>query len=254
MHAVNRWVLGGLLAFGLLLGGAWWSGWGEARSWPIRWLEVSGETERVATAQIRAAVAEQARRGFFSVDVDAARAAIEELPWVKRASVARQWPDALSITVVEQRAVARFNGDALVNPEGELFRVAGTGSMQGLVDLTGPADRHAGVVQRWRSIGPLLQPHGIALSRVDVDARGSWRVVLTDGVELLLGREQIEPRIRRYLSVRSALAEQGPLARVDLRYPNGLSVTPGQPAPEADAERWAGRSSSPESEVDPNHG
>ena len=251
--AVNRWSVTGLLMVALL-GGAWWSGWGEARHWPIRWLEVSGEVERVATAQIRAAVADQARRGFFAVDVDAARAAVEALPWVKRASVARQWPDALSILVIEQRAVARFNGDALVNPDGELFHVAGTASMQGLVDLTGPEDRHARVVQGWRSISRLLRPEGLSLSRVDVDARGSWRVVLGDGVELLLGRDEIEQRVQRYLSVRQALAQRGAPSRIDLRYPNGLSVTPERTTPVSDPARLAERATSTESGVDPNHG
>lgn len=252
MRAVIVWPTATVLALGLLLAAAWSSGWTEARSWPIRWLELEGDIERVATAQIRAAVADYARRGFFAVDVDGARAAVESLPWVQRASVARQWPDALTITVVEQRAVARFNGDTLVNADGELFRVAGTASMQGLVDLAGPADRHRRVVERWREIAGLLQPHGVSVAAVEMDARGSWRVVLADGLELLLGRDQIAPRLRRFLAVRGELLQRRPLARVDLRYPNGLSVTPR--LPDADAERWAERSRSYESGVNPNHG
>jgi len=250
MRSLTKWCLALLLGLAVLAGG-WWSVFGDSRSWPIRWLEVGGELERLTASQIRAAVAGHAHRGFFGIDVNAARAAVESLPWVARAAVARQWPDALSITVVERRAVARWNAEALVGADGALFRVAGVASMQGLVDLAGPPERHEQVVGRWRDIVGLLRPRGIAATRVEMDARGSWRVVLADGPELLLGRDQIERRLRRFLSVRTALARRGPIARIDLRYPNGLSLTPAR-AP--DAGRLADRANRPQTGMDTDHG
>ena len=103
------------LAAALLAGSLWWAGAGnDPREWPIRWLDVIGDLERVTDAQVRAAVADEAARGFFGIDVESARASVEALPWVAQATVSRRWPDALEISLVEQRAVARFNDEALI--------------------------------------------------------------------------------------------------------------------------------------------
>jgi cell division protein FtsQ len=225
MSALKTWLAATAAFLGLAAAIWWFGGWGDARHWPIRWLEVTGSLERVTAAQVRAAAAEQAGMGFFAIDVGKTRAAIESLPWVAHATVSRSWPDALNIHIREQRAVARWNGEALIGATGELFEVAGTGGMQGLTHLHGPAARRAEVVDTWREIAARLNPHGLEIRRVELDPRGSWRVRLGNGTDLLLGREQLAERLDRYLSVRADLRSAETVARIDLRYPNGLAVT-----------------------------
>lgn len=205
---------------------AWWlAGGPDARDWPIRWLEVSGELERVTAAQVRAAVADEARKGFFAVDIERARAMIEALPWVADVSVSRHWPDALGITVTEQRAVARWNDSALLGAGGEKFEVAGTAGMQGLARLYGPEGRLGEVFGTWRSMKSRLAAEGLEIARLELDPRGAWTLDLGAGHRLLLGREQIDRRLERYLAVRAQLAGPAGIDRIDLRYPNGLAVT-----------------------------
>ncbi|MGK7297049.1 MAG: cell division protein FtsQ/DivIB [Candidatus Wenzhouxiangella sp. M2_3B_020] len=225
MSALKTWLTATAAFLGLAAATWWFGGWGDARHWPIRWLEVSGSLERVTAAQVRAAAAEQAGMGFFAVDVERTRAAIESLPWVSQATVSRSWPDALNIHIREQRAVARWNGEALIGATGELFEVAGTGGMQGLTFLQGPAARRAEVVETWRAIAARLNPRGLEIRRLELDPRGSWRVRLGSGIDLLLGREQLAERLERYLSVRADLESLETVERIDLRYPNGLAVT-----------------------------
>jgi cell division protein FtsQ len=62
-------------------------GWAGAERWPLRTVAVEGRLERVADAQIVAAVYPHAQRGFFAVRLEAAQAAVAELPWVERAEV-----------------------------------------------------------------------------------------------------------------------------------------------------------------------
>ncbi|MDT8450623.1 MAG: FtsQ-type POTRA domain-containing protein [Wenzhouxiangellaceae bacterium] len=204
---------------------AWWLAGGlDARHWPIRWLEVSGELERVTAAQVRAAVADEARQGFFAVDIERACAAIEALPWVAEASVSRHWPDALGITVTEQRAVARWNDSALLGADGEKFEVAGTAGMQGLARLYGPESRVGEVFATWRGMKSRLSAEGLEIVRLELDPRGAWTLELGAGRRLLLGREQIDRRLERYLAVRTQLRRRTDIRRIDLRYPNGLAV------------------------------
>jgi cell division protein FtsQ len=258
---MRRLMLGTAITAGalVLLGSAWWlGGWGDARHWPIRWLEVAGDLERVTAAQVRAAAAQQAGEGFFGIDVDTARAAVEALPWVAGATVSRRWPDALYIEIRERRAVARWNGDALIGASGARFEVAGTGGMQGLVELEGPEARLDEVFRRWRETASRLGPAGLEIRRVALDPRGSWRLELRGGHELLLGREALDERLQRYLAIRRGLQQAGPIARVDLRYPNGVAVTRRAPASEDEnatgplAEGRGRRSQTPGAQ--PNHG
>ncbi|MEX0916081.1 MAG: cell division protein FtsQ/DivIB, partial [Wenzhouxiangellaceae bacterium] len=231
----------------------WWlGGWHDARHWPIRWLEVSGELERLTAAQVRAAVAEQARRGFFAVDVDEARAAIEALPWVEQAAVSRHWPDALQISVLEQSAVARWKEHALVGRNGELFEVAGTSGMQGLTRLDGPEGLHLEVFQRWQQMRPRLAAEGLEIRRVALDPRGAWRLELSSGLELLLGRIEVAQRLERFLSVRSDLRGMASIASIDLRYPNGLALT--RRIPEIRQLTGPGDAQNNQAGAQPNHG
>ncbi|MBL38758.1 MAG: cell division protein FtsQ [Xanthomonadales bacterium] len=225
MRRIVMWSLAPLVLVALA-GSVWWlGGWHDARHWPIRWLEVSGDLERLTAAQVRAAVAQQARRGFFAVDVDKARAEVEALPWVERASVSRHWPDALQISVTEQQAVARWKDHALVSGSGELFEVAGTAGMQGLTRLDGPEGRELEVFERWQRMRASLATQGLEIRSVALDPRGAWRLELASGLELLLGREDVSTRLERFLSVRSDLREMNRIASIDLRYPNGLALT-----------------------------
>jgi len=260
MRRIVMWSLAPLFALGLA-GSVWWlGGWHDARHWPIRWLEVSGDLERLTAAQVRAAVAQQARRGFFNVDVDQARTEVEALPWVERASVSRHWPDALQISVSEQQAVARWKGDALVSRNGELFEVAGTGGMQGLARLDGPEGRELEVFENWQRMRTRLASQGLEIRSVELDPRGAWRLELATGLVLLLGREEVSVRLERFLSVRADLRGLERIDSIDLRYPNGLAVTRRTP----DASRLAGaddredgyRPSRPNQQAgaQPNHG
>jgi len=244
------------LAAGLV---AWMLAGGfDAHHWPIRWLDVEGRLERVTAAQVRAAVADEARGGFFRLDVDRARAAVEELPWVARASVARRWPDALKIAVVEQRPVARWSQRTLLGSGGEPFEVAGSDGMQGLVSLAGPESRRAEVFALWQRLHRALLAEGLEIGALTLDARGAWRLQLVGGPELLLGRDEIDARIARFLDVRGALGPLDRMARIDLRYPNGLAIRPARaPARGAmarESEQTTGAREPERTQVESRHG
>lgn len=233
---MNRaaWMLMTPLALVVLGAGVWlFGGWQDPDRWPIRWLEVEGHIERTTSAQVRAAVAAEARRGFFVVNVERARHAVEALPWIASAAVSRQWPDALTIAVTEHHPVARWNDHALVSQQGEAFDVAGTAGMQGLARLRGPESRRAEVFATWQMLEARLRARGIEAESVALDPRGAWTVELDTGWQLLLGREQIEERLDRFLDVQVRLARVADLRRIDLRYPNGLAIgTTNAPSPD----------------------
>jgi cell division protein FtsQ len=225
---MNRWALltGVLIVGGLLVAAVWLrAGLIGSDRWPVRWLDVEGDLNRTSAGQIRSAAVETASAGFFAADLESVRSAVEELPWVASATVGRQWPDALHIRVTEHRPIARWNDHRLLSDRGEVFEVSGSISMQGLALLEGPEPRREEVLDNWRLMRAQLAAVGQDIERLSVDERGAWTADLDSGKQLALGREHIHERLQRYIGVHDQLRAQGrAIARIDLRYTNGLSV------------------------------
>lgn len=210
----------------VVLGGLWLrSGLIGAEQWPIRWLDVQGELQRTSASQIRAAATGPASKGFFSVDLEQVRDAVEALPWVAGAEVSRSWPDALGIRIVEHHPVARWNASYLFSDQGDVFSVDGSDGMQGLARLQGPDSRRQEVLEAWVLMRSELGAIGQDIRRLELDERGAWTLELGSGIELLLGREQIRERLARFIAVHDSLRNQDRQPeRVDMRYTNGLAI------------------------------
>jgi cell division protein FtsQ len=86
-------------------------------------LQVRG-TSHLAAAQVTAAAGVHEGDAMTWIDVGGAVDGIEALPYVRRATVAREWPDTVRITVHERTAAAWIDapaGTALVDPTGRVL-------------------------------------------------------------------------------------------------------------------------------------
>lgn len=208
------------------------NGWVGAERWPLRTLRVHGQFERVDEARLRETVLPHARAGFFAVDLDAARAAVAALPWVERAEVRKRWPDVIEVNVVEHVPFARWGEDKVLSERGLLFPASGIDLPPGLPRLAGPETRTGDVVALYNEALALFGPTGRRVAAVAMDARGSWRLRLADGTEVVVGRSDARPRLARFARVLPGLvaAEPRQLLRADLRYTNGFALVWGEPA------------------------
>ncbi|HEX2493916.1 MAG TPA: cell division protein FtsQ/DivIB [Steroidobacter sp.] len=206
----------GVMVWGLLL----------ALDRPISTIEVGGQFQRVAPVQIEEAVAPFRGAGFLSVDLDGLRAAIESIDWVDRARVERRWPNALRVHIAEHVAAARWGEDGLMNTRGELFLRGARRIPPELPQLTGPEHTHVQVAKLYLEAYPRLLAVGLRLSRVELDARGAWTLTLGNSVQVRLGRQDVQARLERFLSVASPVvaARGAEVTYVDMRYSSGFSV------------------------------
>ena len=199
---------------------------------PLRALTVAGPLQEVTPTQIDYAAQSALAGNFFTVNLDAVRAAFEKLPWVRKAEVRRRWPDGIDLAIEEHVAVARWkHADGaearLVNREGEVFAAA---SSEQLPLLVGPEGTAPQLLSRYRELQPLLEPIGRRPQSLALSPRQAWQVRLDNGMLLDLGRDQaksrINERLQRFTAVYGQAAERLKARAdvIDLRYPNGFAM------------------------------
>ena len=90
------------------------------------------------------------------------RAAFEAVPWVRRATVRRIWPNRLVVGIEEHRAIALWGDGRLVNTFGELFtaNLAEAEEDGPLPELAGPPASEQVVLARYRELERWLAPLG----------------------------------------------------------------------------------------------
>ena len=202
------------------------TGWIGGAQWPLRTLRLPGHLERVDEAQLRATVLPFAKRGFFAVELDRIQNAVIALPWVERAEVRKHWPDVLEVRISEHRPFARWGADRLLSEQGRLFPASNVRLPKSLPQLDGPDARVADVVALYNQARDQLANAG-GVRSVVLDRRGSWSIILNNGTDVVLGRNDPLPRLQRFAPLLPRLATQHPgqrLARADLRYTNGFSL------------------------------
>jgi len=212
----------------------------------------------VSPASVRTAIAGQLHGNFFTVDLQQARRAFEAVPWVRRASVRRIWPQTLQVTLEEEQPLAFWNNGQLLNIWGEAF-TANLGELEDdplMPHLVGPPGSEVLVAQRYAQLMGAIAPLHLYIERLELTDRYAWQASLSNGMTLELGRDpqadvaQSAPynvpgrnpvnrddtqddadfnrRITRFVhawpAVLHALAGRA-VSHADLRYPNGFALT-----------------------------
>jgi cell division protein FtsQ len=192
---------------------------------PVTQLEVKSALVKTTKEEIETATRGRIGGNFFAVAPAEVRAGLQELPWVRRVSVRRIWPDRLEIELEEHVALARWGDDALVNTHGERFN--GYTDEQ-LPQFLGPAGSEHEVARRYARFAAVLAPLGSGLERVVLTPGYAWQLRLASGLQVMLGRDAdgAEARLRQFVEVFPETL--GRIARkheyVDLRYPNGFAL------------------------------
>ncbi|CAG2130629.1 Cell division protein FtsQ [Cupriavidus yeoncheonensis] len=197
-----------------------------------------GALRHVNAPSVRANAVGKLAGNFFTLDLNAARQVFESVPWVRRASVRREWPNGLAVEVEEHEALGTWgsaDGGRLVNTYGEVF-VANTAEAEEdaqLLALDGPPDSEGDVIEKLEVMREWFKPLKAEPMAVALSGRYAWRTKLSNGMVVELGREQndeeraaMEQRVKRFVAAWPQVTEQWgkQIDYADLRYPNGFAI------------------------------
>lgn len=190
---------------------------------PLGSVRLSAAPQRVAAGEVLAVVRSEARGNLVTVDIEQLRQSLEKLPWVRSVSIRREFPDRLAVRLEEHQALARWNNRALVNLQGEVF-VAASG--QAMPDFIGQEGTSAEIAQRYAEFSRQLAALDLQVTQLALTPRHAWQVRLSNGMALELGRNEVQQRLARFVTVYPyGLADrQDSIKYVDLRYRNGFAV------------------------------
>ncbi len=201
----------------------------------VQRIVIEGDAQHNSALTIRANVIPKLKGNFFSMDLTQAQRAFEQVPWVRRAVVKRDFPNRLRVHIEEHVPVAMFGSDTesrIVNAQGEVFVANAADILTNLPRLIGADSQASGLLHTLRIIEPLFEPKDLAIEQLELSSRGSWRIGLDNGAVIDVGRAddtQLVEQLRRFLSALTQATAQlnksvQDLESADLRYPSGFAI------------------------------
>ncbi len=209
-----------------------WIGWQEVKAqgadWlPVNYIRIEGAFQYISKEKIKQVISKQVISGLYNVDVQQLRSSVKQLPWVRKATVKRIWPDVINISIKEQTAVARWGMKSLLNKNGQLFKPDNIKKFQQLPVLKGPVGSEKVLLSEMQEMSSALIKQGLELAEFHVNERRSWKLKLANKVEIRLGSNQPKKKFERFLKTFALIGEEQikKVSRVDLRYANGYALT-----------------------------
>ena len=189
-------------------------------------VDVRGEFVGESRVSLERAAGAWVGKSYFASELEEIKAELEKRPWVASAAVKRIWPGRLEIDVREKKPLAYWTNGRLVSRSGELFAPPNPEVAGRLPRLSGPDERIREVIARARSMSEKLAERGLGFTGLALETRGAWTLTLNRGVEVVLGRDQVERRFERFITVyENRLASRlDEVSRIDARYSNGVAV------------------------------
>lgn len=164
---------------------------------------------------------------FFFLNINKVKQdVLSQVPWARNVIIKRAWPRRLVIKIEEHIPKAIWNNKGIVNEQGVLIAPELTHFHKVLPLLIGPEDKLSLVWKQLIEYDAVLAPTGHKIMRLELTQRGSWRLRLDNGLQVILGTREKKQRLYRFVKAynQNLKKDQGSIAYVDMRYTTGMAV------------------------------
>jgi len=215
--------------------GVWWVA--QRPMFTLRTIRIEtigqDELKHVNHLTLRSNALGRIKGNFFTTNLDAVRQAFESVPWVRRATVRREWPDQLIVALEEHEALGTWGEDGkLLSTKGDVFtaNLAEAEEDHTLPEFDGPDGSEKEVLSRYDELRTWFAPLKLVPESLSLSGRYAWTVKLNNGMSVALGREQtsttLKERVDRLMGIYPQLVEHlQNIETIDMRYQNGLALS-----------------------------
>lgn len=192
---------------------------------PLKSVVVEGEFHFISKARATELIGQEIDNNFLRLDLMRLKHVLMDDPWVESVSLVRRWPDTLAVKIFEQKPIARW-GNGFLNQRGEIIQVKETEQLQGLPWLQGNKADAVEILQQFQDLSQLLRARGLDILALKCDSKKSWRLTLNNNVEVMIGRDKLMEKMRRFVTVYDSQLSRiwMDVAGVDVRYSNGVAI------------------------------
>jgi len=150
---------------------------------------------------------------------------LHDKPWTDSVSVRRIWPDKIRVTITEKKPVARWDEEHLLSDRAIVF-VAKASDFPHLPLVNSKSHRPEWVLRQFYALEARFAGVDERLQALRVDSRGALDIELINGLEIKIGRGDVERKIGRLVGIytQQILPRRDQIQRLDLRYSNGFAV------------------------------
>lgn len=197
----------------------------DPQRFPVTTIKIAAPYQHITRQQLENVLLNYQNDSFISLSITRLKSDLTALAWADNVQIERVWPDTIKIVLVEKNPVVVWN-DEMMTKEGNLFSVEEATNNNTLPHLIGPSQQHLEVLQIYQKLSKLLSNYGLQTATLQLRDNQAWDLGLTNGVQLRLGKRNLEQRVlrfcRAYPAVFADKLEQ--LSTVDLRYARGMAV------------------------------
>lgn len=202
---------------------------------PINEVEIEGTlqfVDRVALRSVISSYADITKSGnYFAVNLAALRRDIQALPWVESVDVRKVWPDTLQLAISERVAIAIWQDTRLISHKGDLFEPEKMLESTALPRLYGPNDKARYVMENFHQMSKVLRITQLKIIKLRLAERLAWQLRLNNQIEVMIDKDQSVEKLLGFVDLYPRLQEshltneESKIAKVDLRYSNGIAIT-----------------------------
>jgi cell division protein FtsQ len=209
-------------------------------------VRVQGRNE-TAIADILTAVHANRGDAILGIDIDAVRERLEDLPWIVKAGVERQFPDQLVVSVTEAEPMALWQRSQklfLVSRGGDVIETANIAKYSNLLIVVGEdAPKQAQALFDILAQTPDLRPHVTAAVLV---GKRRWNIRMDNDVDVKLPEDDAAAAWKRFgdLNKQDDLLSKD-ISAVDMRQPDRVIVRQAHPTLPTEANQPSGASQAP---------
>lgn len=154
---------------------------------PIKRITIDGDVPHITKEQLSYIASHRLVGRFFTLNINDLQYEFRKIPWVNKVSVVREFPDAITVKVVEYKAIARWGEDGLLSNDGRIFNGADSDASLPIILASRMQIKDASIT--YNKLNELLKTqdsHNLKIQKIIYNGAGLVKVYLSNNLELIL--------------------------------------------------------------------